>query len=283
MTCVPDFECNGSVYVRMNAFRSLVTCLRGRTPLALYCRFVNACNAASGRAHRIVSFEGDILKAWDGSGELFFCRRRRHRRYKRGIWARIERVAQEYHLDYVPAGPGGLLIDCGANVGELGFWARAKGMDYVAFEPEGLEARCIDLNIYGGEQKTIRKALWNRNTTLEFFSKPETADGSVIDPGGTATRFSVDAVRLDTVVDLTDRRAPIILKVEAEGAEPEILEGAESLLAAIDFVTVDCGPERGYEQAHTLVETNNLLLDAGFRLLQFGPSRMTALYFNANR
>ena len=270
--------------LRVNMFRWLVTYLRAKTPLALYCRVVNARNCVSGRAHRIAPFEGNsILKAWDGADELFLCRRRRHRLYKRGIRARIERLVQDYHLDHVPAGPGGLLIDCGANVGELGLWARTKGMDYVAFEPEALEARCIDLNVYDGEPKTIRKALWNRNTTLEFFSKPETADGSVIDPGGTEARFAVDAVRLDTVMDLADRPGPVILKVEAEGAEPEILEGAESLLSAIDFVTVDCGPERGHEEAHTLVETNNLLLDAGFRIRQFGARRMTGLYVNANR
>ena len=265
-------------------FRWLVTYIRARTPLGLYCRVVNACNCISGRAHRIEPCEGNrILRARDGSDELYFCRRRRHRRYKRGIRARIERLVQEYHLDQIRAGPGGLLIDCGANVGELGLWARARGMDYVAFEPEALEARCIDLNVYEGETRTIRKALWNRNTTLEFFSKPETADSSVINPGGTEIRFAVDAVRLDAMIELVDRPGPVILKVEAEGAEPEILEGAKNLLSAIDFVTVDCGPERGRQQAHTLVETNNYLVDAGFRIRRFGANRMTALYFNMNR
>ncbi len=195
----------------------------------------------------------------------------------------LEKLAHEYHLDKVPLGPEGLLIDCGANIGELGVWARAKGLDYVAFEPEPLEARCVDLNVFAGHQNTIRKALWNRTTTLEFFSKPETADSSVFDPGGTDTRFAIDAVRLDDAMELTDRTGPVVLKVEAEGAEPEILEGASGLLPSVDFVTLDCGPERGRDHTHTLVEANTLLVQAGFQLAQFGIRRMTALYRNTAR
>lgn len=35
-----------------------------------------------------------------------------------------------------------------------------------------------------------------------------------------------------------------LLKVEAEGFEPEVLQGAERILHKIRFVSVDCGPER---------------------------------------
>ncbi len=75
----------------------------------------------------------------------------------------------------------------------------------------------------------------------------------------------------------------MVLKVEGEGAEPEILEGATGLLPFIDYVTVDCGPERGRQEAHTFVEVNALLVEAGFRLLQFGIPRTTGLYRNTNR
>lgn len=195
----------------------------------------------------------------------------------------MEQLITDYHLQHVPLGPDSLLIDCGANVGEFGIWARSKNAEYVAFEPEPVEARCVDLNAYGGEPKTIRKALWNRNTTLEFFSKPDSADSSVIDPGDTGARRTVDAVRLDTVINLSGRTGMVVLKVDGEGAEPEILEGATGLLPFIDFVTVDCGPERGRQEAHTFVEVNEFLVAAGFRLVQFGIPRTTALYRNTSR
>jgi len=253
-------------------------------PLPLYCRIVNARNFLRGRPLRLAPFDGEaIFKASDATGELFLCRRGRHLRYKRGIGRLLEQLVRAYHLQHVSLGAGGLLIDCGANVGELGIWARSRNVEYVAFEREPVEARCVDLNAYGGEPKTIRKALWNRDTTLEFFSKPDTADSSVIDPGDTAERRTVDAVRLDTALDLSGRTGMVVLKVEGEGAEPEILDGATGLLPFVDFVTVDCGPERGRQEAHTFVEVNGFLVEAGFRLVQFGIPRTTALYRNAGR
>ena len=138
-------------------------------PLPLYCRIVNARNFARGRRIRLEPFEGEhIFKVRDATGHLFVCRRSRHLRYKRGVHSLLEKLAQAYHLDKVPHRPEGLLIDCGANIGELGVWARAKGWDYLAFEPEPLEARCADLNVFDGNRMTIRKALWNRATTLAF-------------------------------------------------------------------------------------------------------------------
>ena len=38
-----------------------------------------------------------------------------------------------------------------------------------------------------------------------------------------------------------------LLKVEAEGAEPEVLLGTAKILKRIEFISVDCGPERGLE------------------------------------
>ena len=270
--------------MRANLLRDLKAGISVRLPLAVYCRIVNMRNRIRGKVHRISPVEGNhIHKAWDATDEIFLCRRMRHNRYKRGIRAGIEKLAQEYHLDHVPTKPGGLLIDCGANIGELGLWALDRGMDYIAFEPEPLEARCIDLNIYGGEPRALRKALWNSNTSIEFFSKPKSADSSIIEMDGAQSQLIVEAVRLDTAIDLKGRTGPVIFKLEGEGAEPEILEGAAGVLPSIDFVTVDCGFERGREKSHTFVETNTLLVEAGFRLQQVEFGRVTALYHNANR
>jgi len=255
-----------------------------KLPLAVYCRLVNLSNPIRGWSHRISPFEGgQIHKAVDGRDAIYLCRRGRHTRYKRGVLAGAENLAAQYHLDQIDVRAGGLLIDCGANIGELGLWARARKLSYIAFEPEELEAHCADLNNYEGQKRTHRKALWNRNTSLTLFSKPDSADSSLIDMGNAASRRPVEAVRLDSAIDLGDASGPVILKIEGEGAEPEILEGAAALLPKVDFVTVDCGPERGPQRAHTFVETNTLLVDAGFRLQRVEFRRVTALYRNMSR
>ena len=53
-------------------------------------------------------------------------------------------------------------------------------------------------------------------------------------------------------------------QIEAEGFEPEVLEGAGEVLKRTELVTVDAGEERG--GASTAPECLNLLFGAGFIL-----------------
>jgi hypothetical protein len=73
-----------------------------------------------------------------------------------------------------------------------------------------------------------------------------------------------------------------LLKVEGEGAEPEILFGAVDFLSRIEFISVDVGPERGIEQATTRSEVFNFLQDNHFKLILENPyHRKTALFTNS--
>ena len=169
----------------------------------IYSFLVNAANTVRGRRFRISPVhEEHVFLADDGESRIFFCRRRNGRRFRRGVMRRVDRLASAYHLDAIDVLPGGTFIDCGANIGELGLWARKHGLSYVAFEPETLEARCCDLNNFGGHPETERKALWKETATLSFHSKPETSDGSVFDMGDPVSRVDVSAVTLDDAVDL---------------------------------------------------------------------------------
>jgi len=74
-----------------------------------------------------------------------------------------------------------------------------------------------------------------------------------------------------------------LLKVEAEGFEPEVLEGAIDTLKKVQYVAVDFGPERGYEQKDTIIEVNNFLLENNFQLIKFEINRITGLYVKVDR
>jgi len=151
-------------------------------------------------------------------------------------------------------------------------------MQYVAFEPEPLEARCIDLNHFGGKDRTRRVALWHRRETLELFSDPETADSSIFDTGKARESRPVEALPLDEAgIDLSGPGTHI-LKLEAEGAEPEILDGATETLKSLHYIAADCGYERGAEQRHTFLDVSNRLLPLGFRPVAINLKRITVLY-----
>lgn len=252
-------------------------------PLGAYCRLVDLANAIRGRRHRIRPFRADgIHLASDGEAAIHICRRGRHMRYKRGVAAAVDGLARQYHLDAATIRPGGVFVDCGANVGELGFWARARGMTYLPFEPEPLEADCNDLNNFGGAAGTRRLALWKEDAELTFFSKPGSADSSLFDMGTSRPATKVAAVALDGLGLVARGAGTNVFKVEAEGAEPEVLEGARASLPLFDYVAIDCGYERGREQRHTFVETSRLLVDLGFRPVRAGfHHRVTILYENA--
>ena len=58
-----------------------------------------------------------------------------------------------------------------------------------------------------------------------------------------------------------------LLKLEAEGAEPEILMGAENKLELIQYIAADLGFERGKKEESTYKQVTNFLLSRGFILV----------------
>ncbi len=267
--------------LRTNFFRNIENYFSARLPISTYCQVVNLRNKVRGKTHRIRPAHGEdpaLHIADDGRDHIYICRMGRHNRYKRGVIAGVERLARDYGLNRLSDLRSGVFIDCGANVGELGIWARQRGFRYIPFEPEALEARCVDLNNFGGQPECIRKALWKEEAELRFYNRADKADSSVFNGENEALSVVIPATTLDAAVDLSDIDGPVIFKLEAEGAEPEVLEGARRSLSRIDWIAVDCGFERGPENAHTFVETNIFLQDHGFRLVAAEFTRVTALY-----
>lgn len=267
--------------MRSEVIRNLEVKLAAALSTPTYCKLVNLRNAVRGKKHRISPLHAEpeaLHLAEDGTDKIAICRRGRHNRYKRGVMAGVDRLARDYSLDLIADLRDGVFIDCGANVGELGFWARNRGFRYIPFEPEAYEARCVDLNHFEGRPECIGKALWKEETILKFYNRADSADSSVLPGLGEEPSVVLPATTLDAAVDLTGVAGPVIFKLEAEGAEPEVLEGAAKSLSHIDWVAVDCGFERGPEKAHTFVETNTCLQDHGFRLVAAKFTRITALY-----
>ena len=71
-----------------------------------------------------------------------------------------------------------------------------------------------------------------------------------------------------------------LFKVEAEGFEPEVIEGAVETLKRTEYLCVDFGSERGVEQENTVIEVNNILLKNNFALIEFSYYRYIGLYKN---
>jgi FkbM family methyltransferase len=246
------------------------------------CILINMKNRLRRKSHLVQLMDDGLFKIRDGNLSIYIARLNRHNRYKKGIMTGINMLANEYSLDELDIQDNGVLIECGANIGELSIWAKENSLKYIGFEPEEQESNCVKLNAEN-DSLMFRQALWNEKKTLTIYSLPNSGDSSVFDMGGATSKFEIDAVRLDEAVDLSNYTGTVILKVEAEGAEPEVLEGATGLFDQIDFITVDCGPERGVNQNYTFVEINNILVNNGFKLCRAKFERVTMLYYNESR
>ncbi len=253
-----------------------------RIPSSLFCSLTNARNRIRNKKHRICPTQSRYLyKVTDSSNDqIIICRRKRHNLYKRGVSKRLDQLVDEYQLDLIDFKPGDVFVDCGANVGELGFWAMKNSLRYFPVEPEELEVECCNHNIFGGKAAFRSRALWKENCTLELYSKPGEGDSSLVEMNNYSTVKKIEAVTLDTFI--TEHRIDTIklLKIEAEGAEPEILEGAAPVLDRVAFISVDCGPERGFDKQSTFNEVHRILTENGFEIVQANMNRIVFLYKN---
>lgn len=241
------------------------------------------------RAFTAVRYDDDrkLYITHDGEDHAFAHPRRITTLYH-GHHSRGRDLAYEYQLDQIPFQDGDWVIDVGANSGDLclAFRALGKKINLEAFEPSPGEFAALTHNLATSsavlEHKAHQLALWNEASDgLTFYLKPGSADSSVLPIKGASEVVQVPSARLEDVF-ADDNRQFRLLKLEAEGVEPEVLEGAGDLLTRVHFVAADVGFERGEETASTLPEVTNFMLAKGFEVHGFEHNRMVVLFRNLN-
>ena len=204
--------------------------------------------------------------------------------YIYGLRARAEKLSTDYLLDRVPFAPGDIVVDCGANSGDLRLVLQGEniqGLRYIGFEPSEPEFQCLDQNTNFFDNITSelhRVALSNKSGNVEFYQSIAAADGSLIEPKSYEAVVSVKADLLDNQLSSV---GPIkLIKLEAEGAEPEILEGAKQTLARTEYLVADVGFERGIQNESTLPAVVNFMQQQGFEVIANSKQRLTILFQN---
>lgn len=242
--------------------------------------FFSKWNRGDGKWPILVEFDQQKhvfrISDQDNSSYVHVSRSSRVPLYAKGVGARLEFLWREYLAHHVPIEEGDIVIDIGANVGEFSMAARGYGARTVSIEPDPTEFRSLTANL--ADQQCLNIALWNERKTMTFYSKNSTGDSSLIEMSDYAEKIEVQAMTLDEVSDDVAPGKPIkLIKLEAEGAEPEIIQGAQNVLQRTRYIAVDAGPERGLEQENTVVPVLNALSALGFELIAFGNYRHVML------
>jgi FkbM family methyltransferase len=196
--------------------------------------------------------------------------------YQRGVVNRALDLAKAYSIDKISFKPGDIVVDCGANLGDLKLYFDYINVDvkYVGFEPSKTEYSCLQQNSHPSVCHNL--GLWNIKTTLKFFQSSAYGDSSFMPISRFENSYEIDVVRLDETVSGKIK----LLKLEAEGSEPEVIMGCEGILQNIDYIAADLGPERGAQGENTVPFVVNYLLARNFEILEFSELRCSVLFVN---
>tara|TARA_B100000161_G_scaffold189712_1_gene137343 strand:- start:753 stop:1625 length:873 start_codon:yes stop_codon:yes gene_type:complete len=192
----------------------------------------------------------------------------------------LNNIYEAYCLNHIDISNQDLIVDCGANVGELNLALSYKNIDvnYKAFEPDEMTFKCLVLNNNENpENEFFNLGLSNLNGSTTFYLDNEGGNSSLVNFGSNQTT-EIETKTLDSFKFENIK----VLKIDAEGFEPEVLEGSVNTLKGTEFVSIDFGAERGLEQNKTIIEVNDLLYENNFRLVKFSDFRFIGLYKNIN-
>ena len=124
--------------------------------------------------------------------------------------------------------PGDLVIDAGANVGYMSVLAATAGARVIAFEPNPELLPILRQNT--GTTIEVRPVgLGARRHTSTFIAPDESTRNTGLGRLGSDSDRGV-AVEVETLDEVLNGQAAAILKLDVEGAELSVLEGADTAL-----------------------------------------------------
>lgn len=197
------------------------------------------------------------------SGSKHYFLRSRGLRYTRGFKSLANKISQSYNIDMIKISESDFVIDVGANNGDLLLFL--PKCSYVGFEPSTAEFDILDLNCVGkGEARN--QAVGDFTGHTKFYISSEGANSSVYEPLIVESVAEIEQIKLDDFISKPVK----LLKIEAEGAELEVLLGAKKSLPKIEYIAVDASFEKGKDLLSPAVDIINYLYHENFELIALG-------------
>ncbi len=163
--------------------------------------------------------------------------------YRKGWNARLDRLQTEYGVGrHVTLGPESVVLDIGSNAGEFAHVCARYGARVFCFEPDPGVFECLRRNITSlANAAAFDDVVWKEDGAIEFGLAPERADSSVFAAGPRVKKRSI------TIASFAREHALSridLIKCDAEGAEPEVLEGISEAFPLVQAIALDTGAER---------------------------------------
>ena len=196
--------------------------------------------------------------------------------YRDGLFERKQILKKVYLLKNINFYDNDLIVDCGANNGDF-YLCFDKYINYIGIEPSPMTFENLKYNIRN--QRLINKAIWNRNNSShDFYLSDNFGDSSVIKIKNYTKKIIIETCTLDSI--LSNEKKIKLIKIEAEGAEPEALYGLKESINKVEYIVVDVGFERGINEESTMKQCINYLLKNNFEIIDFRLERLVFLFKN---
>ena len=194
--------------------------------------------------------------------------------FQKGLLNRSSELCKSYGIDKISIQPNDIIVDVGANYGDLGIFLRKFNPILYGFEPDPEPFRALQENNY---DKIFKIACSDKKGFSKLYIDSSHADSSLF---ASSLDKKYERVETDTLDNLLEDKKMIkLIKIEAEGFEPEILKGSLNIIKKTKYICVDGGPERGPKNSTTIEELINILNENHFNIL-FLNSNRKALFIN---
>ena len=203
--------------------------------------------------------------------------------YGYSLFKRGKLLFKSYCLQHIKFHKNDIVIDCGANYADLFLELKNKILikNYITFEPNLEEYNCIIKSVPNA--RNLNLGLSNRNGEMNLFLPLFGGDASLVKPQKFNKIQKVKVITLDTFIKNEKITNCKLLKLEAEGWGPEVLEGAKKFLKICQYIAIDGSRERGCNKNLTFHLINNILLKNNYVMIDLNGPAYRALYKNENK
>jgi FkbM family methyltransferase len=163
--------------------------------------------------------------------------------YTDSIAKRVNYMLDRYRIKDLE---GALVLDIGAHVGEFTLAAAKTAAKVISFEPDPVVREALIENTNGMINVEILPiALSNTTGKSDFYISTEHADSSLFIPEDYTRVIEIETFRLNDLNLDASKYTKVILKMDAEGFEPEVIDGGlEWIGKNLHIASIDVAPER---------------------------------------
>ncbi|MBF0609659.1 MAG: FkbM family methyltransferase [Magnetococcales bacterium] len=168
--------------------------------------------------------------------------------------------------------PGDVVIDVGANVGYFSCLLAllvGKSGKVVAFEPDSNNLSGLTRNLAANQLDNIliiNKPASNKKGFMRFFNNEDSGGHALWDAAGKGNFVEMETTTLDEEFRKTNLAPPKLIKIDTEGADHLVLEGARELLKdhKVPYIVAEVLPQGLAKFGSSQMQMRRYMKDFGY-------------------